>query len=56
MNAINPAEFEYGYYSYRVLRGASFFRNARGARASHRNRDVPSGRRNYIGFRLVRNR
>ena len=38
---------------YRVLRGGSWYRNARLCRVSNRNSSTPSNRINYDGFRVV---
>ena len=37
----------------RVLRGGTFFADARGVRCAHRHWDLPEGRSEGIGFRVV---
>jgi len=39
--------------NYRVLRGGSWFINARYCRSAYRNYYVPGNRVGYYGFRLV---
>jgi len=38
----------------RVVRGGSWFTGPKGVRCAYRNRDDPSLRNNYVGFRCVR--